>query len=177
MYGHGMAIYAIEDREPTIHPDAFVHPDCTIIGDVRIGAKSSIWPSSVLRGDYGAIVVGEGTSIQDGVVLHATADLDTVVGSWCVVGHLAHLEGCSVADRSLIGVGSVVLHRASIGSGATIGAGAVVTAGTEVPDRGLAVGVPAVVRADRSDPELVKLMADFYVKNAARFKKGLRRLS
>jgi carbonic anhydrase/acetyltransferase-like protein (isoleucine patch superfamily) len=70
-----MAIYALGDRVPDVHPDAYVHPDATVIGDVRIGAGSTVWPGAVLRGDYGTIVVGERTSIQDGTVIHATHEL------------------------------------------------------------------------------------------------------
>ena len=88
-----MAVYALGDAEPEIHPTAFVHPDAVVIGMVTIGAESTIWPSAVLRGDYGRIDVGERTSIQDGTVVHATAECFTVIGSRCVVGHLAHLEG------------------------------------------------------------------------------------
>ncbi len=171
-----MALYALDDREPTIDPKAWVHPDAVIIGDVRIGARSSVWPCAVLRGDYGSIVVGEETSLQDGVVVHATAELDTLIGSRVVVGHLAHLEGCRVEDASLVGVGSVVLHRAVVGTGATVGAGAVVTNGMVVPAGALAVGVPAQVREGRSDREMIEASARVYVANASRFARGLRRL-
>jgi carbonic anhydrase/acetyltransferase-like protein (isoleucine patch superfamily) len=169
-------IYAIDDREPTIDPEAFVHPEAVIIGDVTIGAHSSVWPCAVLRGDYGSVVIGEATSVQDGAVIHATADLSTHVGDWVVIGHLAHLEGCTVEDRALIGVGSAVLHRARVGTGATVGAGAVVTNDMVVPGKALAVGVPAKIREDRSRPELIELAAQVYVENAARFRKGMRRL-
>ncbi len=171
-----MPIYAIDELVPDIDPSAFVHPEATVIGRVRIGPRSSVWPGAVLRGDYGAITVGEATSIQDGAIIHATAELDTVIGDWVVVGHLAHIEGAVIADRSLIGVGSVVLHRAHVGTGATVGAGAVVTNGMQVPPGALAVGVPAVVKPDRSNPELISLSAQVYVDNTARFRTGLRRL-
>ncbi|MDH4016905.1 MAG: gamma carbonic anhydrase family protein, partial [Actinomycetota bacterium] len=88
-----MALYAIGDRTPTIDPTAFVHPEAVIIGDVTIGAEASIWPSAVLRGDSGRVVVGAQTSVQDGTVVHCTSELDTVIGQRCVVGHRAHLEG------------------------------------------------------------------------------------
>jgi len=169
-------LYAIDDRTPSIHPDAFVHPDAVIIGDVTIGAKSSVWPSAVLRGDYGRVVIGEATSVQDGAIIHATADLATIVGDWVVIGHLAHLEGCVVEDRTLIGVGSAVLHRARISTGATVGAGAVVTNDMNVPPGALAVGVPAVIKENRSRPELIEASAQVYVDNTVRFKKGMRRL-
>lgn len=169
-------LYAIDDQAPTISPEAWVHPDAVVIGDVTIGARSSVWPCAVLRGDYGSIVIGEATSVQDGVVIHATEELSTEVGDWVVIGHLAHLEGCVVEDRSLIGVGCAVLHRARVGTGATVGAGAVVTNDMVVPPGALAVGVPAVIKPGRSRPEDIEAGARLYADNAARFAKGLRRL-
>ena len=175
-YRATVPIYAIGDREPAIDPEAYVHPEATVIGDVRIGPNSSVWPSAVLRGDYGTIHVGEATSIQDGAIIHATSDLDTRIGSWVVVGHLAHIEGSTVEDQSLIGVGSIVLHRAVVEHGATVAAGAVITNDMRVPSGALAVGVPATIKADRSHTALIKLMAQVYVDNTARYKKELRRL-
>ncbi len=171
-----MPIYALGDRAPTLHPDAFIHPDAVIIGDVRIGAHSSVWPQAVLRGDYGTIIVGERTSIQDGSVVHAIADYPTVIGNDCVVGHLAHLEGCVVHDGSLIGSGSIVLHEVVVESGATVGAGAVVRNRTHVPARALVVGVPGVVRADASSPGAILANAAMYVENARRYREELRPL-
>jgi carbonic anhydrase/acetyltransferase-like protein (isoleucine patch superfamily) len=169
-------IYAIGERVPTIDADAYVHPDATIIGDVRIGPRSSVWPSAVLRGDYGTVTVGEATSVQDGAVIHATTHLDTVIGDWVVIGHLAHIEGATIEDRSLIGVGSVVLHRAVVETGATVAAGAVVTNDMRVPTNALAVGVPATIKRDRSHPELIEMMAQVYVDNSEQYRTGLRRL-
>ena len=97
-----MPIYALGDRTPTIHPDAYIHPEAVIIGSVTIGAQSSIWPGAVLRGDDGEIIIGERTSIQDGSVLHTTHVFPTVVGNDCVIGHIVHLEGCTIEDGSLI---------------------------------------------------------------------------
>ena len=88
-----MPVYALGDLVPEIHPEAFVHPDATVIGAVTIGAGSTVWPCAVLRGDSGPITVGARTSIQDGAVIHAAGRLSTVIGDGCVVGHLAHLEG------------------------------------------------------------------------------------
>ena len=88
-----MALYALGDKTPTIDPTAFVHPEAVIIGDVTIGAQSSVWPTAVLRGDHGAIRIGAKTSIQDGTIVHCTSTLDTLVGDRCVVGHNVHLEG------------------------------------------------------------------------------------
>jgi carbonic anhydrase/acetyltransferase-like protein (isoleucine patch superfamily) len=171
-----MPIYALGSRTPDIHRDAFVHPDAVVIGDVRIGAHSSIWPCAVLRGDYGTVIIGERTSIQDGSVIHATAELPTVIGNECVIGHLAHLEGCQVHDRALIGNGSIVLHEAVIHRGATVAAGAVVRNLMEVPAHAAAMGVPATIRLDFSDEEEIAMMAALYVDNAKRYKEELRQL-
>lgn len=171
-----MPLYTLGDRFPEIHADAFVHPDAVVIGDVVIGPDASVWPGAVLRGDYGQIEIGAATSIQDGTVVHATATLSTVIGDRVVVGHLAHLEGCRVADGALVGSGSVVLHRAVVGAQATVAAGAVVTNGMEIPARALAAGVPATIRADRSRPELIEEAAELYVYNARRYRRELRRL-
>ncbi len=171
-----MAIYALGDRVPRIHPSAYVHPDAVVIGAVEIGAESTVWPGAVLRGDYGEIFVGERTSIQDGCVIHATEELATRIGSDCVVGHIAHLEGCTVEDGCLIGSGSVVLHRALVRSGALVGAGAVVPNGMEVPARAMALGVPAKIREDAVQPGSFVDAVDRYVANGKRYREELRRL-
>jgi carbonic anhydrase/acetyltransferase-like protein (isoleucine patch superfamily) len=170
-------IYALADRVPVIHEEAFVHPDAVVIGDVTIGARSSVWPCAVLRGDYGRIIIGDETSVQDGTVVHAVPMFPTVIGSGCVVGHLAHLEGCELEDECLAGSGSVILHEARIGTGATVGANAVIPNHFQVPAGALAIGVPASIRDGRSNVELIRMSAATYVANAARFKAELRLLS
>ncbi len=172
-----MPIYALGDRVPQIHPDSFVHPDAVIIGDVRIGAESTVWPGAVLRGDYGTIIVGERTSIQDGTVVHAVAEFPTVVGNDCVVGHIAHLEGCVVEDGALVGSGSVVLHRVRVGRGATVAAAAMVRNNTDIPDGALAVGVPATVKEGGSNPAAISIGAALYVQNGKRYRDQLRQIS
>ncbi len=171
-----MPLYAIGEQEPTIDPAAFVHPDAVVIGNVTIGPESTVWPTAVLRGDHGAIRVGAQTSIQDGTVVHCTAELDTVIGDRCVVGHRVHLEGCTIEDDALIGSGSVVLHRAIIRSGALVGAQALVTNGTEVPPLAMALGVPAKILRDRLEPGAHARAAQTYVHNAHWYNAELRRL-
>ncbi len=170
-----MALYALGDAVPTIDPTAFVHPDATVIGSVTIGPESTVWPGVVLRGDYGAIVIGARTSVQDGTVIHTTEEMHTVIGDDCTVGHLAHLEGCVVEDGALVGSGSIVLHRARIGRGALVGAGAVVVGGTEVPPGARAFGVPAKV-VPGGDPTMQILAAEHYVHNGRRYREQLRRI-
>jgi carbonic anhydrase/acetyltransferase-like protein (isoleucine patch superfamily) len=171
-----MALYALGNLVPNIDPTAFVHPDATVIGNVTIGPESSVWPSAVLRGDYGIITVGARTSIQDGAVIHATAELATVIGDDVVVGHLAHLEGCTIHNEALVGSGSIVLHRAHVHSGATVGAGAVVTNDMVVPEDALAVGVPAKIREGASSRFMIQASAAVYVENTSRYLGDLRRI-
>lgn len=171
-----MAVYAIGALIPTIHPDAYIHPDATVIGQVSVGAGSTVWPGAVLRGDYGSITIGDNTSIQDGSVIHATELLATRIGSNCVIGHIAHLEGCTVEDGCLIGSGAVVLHEAVIQSGALVGAGAVVSGKIVVPSGSMALGVPAKIRensvpAGSFDDAVVR-----YVANGRRYREELRRI-
>ncbi len=171
-----MAIYQLGPLVPAIDPDAYIHPDAVVIGDVTIGAGSTVWPSAVLRGDYGTITVGARTSVQDGTVIHAGPGFPTLVGDGCVIGHLAHLEGCILEDECLVGSGSVVLHHAVIGSGATVGANAVVPNQMRVPPGARAVGVPATIRPDQSNLVLIQVSASEYVANGHRYREVLTRL-
>jgi carbonic anhydrase/acetyltransferase-like protein (isoleucine patch superfamily) len=172
-----MTVYALGDVEPRIDPTAFVHPAATVIGAVHIGPRASIWPGAVLRGDAGLIEVGAETSIQDGSVLHTTERWPTVVGDGCVVGHIAHLEGCRIEDGCLIGSGAVVLKRVVARAGSVVGAQALVPEDFVVPSGQLAVGVPARLRPAPADTK--RWIADsvaFYVANAHRYATQLRRL-
>jgi carbonic anhydrase/acetyltransferase-like protein (isoleucine patch superfamily) len=171
-----MPVYRLGDLAPRVHPSAYVHPDAVVIGDVTIGAESTVWPSAVLRGDYGTITIGQRTSVQDGTVIHAGPGFPTTVGDGCVIGHLAHLEGCQLADECLVGSGSVVLHHAVVGTRATVGANAVVPNGMAVPEGALAIGVPAEVRPGASRWEIIRIAAAEYVANGRRFRDALVRI-
>jgi len=169
-----MPIYALGDRRPSIDPTAFVHPDAVVIGDVTIGPEASIWPTAVLRADYGAIRVGARTSVQDGTIVHCTRKLDTVIGDRCVVGHNVHLEGCTIEDDCLIGSGAVVLHRVVVHQYALVGAQAMVTNGTEVPSHAMALGVPAKIKPDVVRPGDFDESVKVYVHNAHWYNADLR---
>jgi carbonic anhydrase/acetyltransferase-like protein (isoleucine patch superfamily) len=171
-----MGLWALDGVAPEIHPTAWVHPEATVIGRVWIGPEASIWPQAVLRGDYGEIRVGPRTSIQDGTVVHTTEESPTVIGDDCVVGHLAHLEGCTVGDRCLIGSNSVVLNRVVIGDGSLVGAGALVPEDLEIPPDHRALGVPARVRAGADIARAVDYGVAVYVENARRYRDGLTRV-
>ena len=176
-YGRRVAVYALGNLVPTIHPDAFVHPDAVVIGDVRIGADSSVWPSAVLRGDGGSITVGERTSIQDGSIIHTTDHSPTVIGSDCVIGHLVHLEGCTIEDECLIGVGAIILHRARVHSGAVVAANCVVLNDMEVPSGALAVGIPAVIKEGKAKRDAILDGVETYLERTRQYRHELRRIS
>ncbi len=129
-------------RPPSIDPTAFVHAAAHVIGDVTLGARVSVWPTAVLRGDSDAIVVGEASNIQDGAIVHVDAGVPCTIGARVAIGHRAIVHGATVASDVLIGMGAIVLNRAEIGSGSIIGAGAVVREGMVVPPNSLVVGVP-----------------------------------
>jgi carbonic anhydrase/acetyltransferase-like protein (isoleucine patch superfamily) len=171
-----VAIYALGDREPRIDPTAYVHPEAVVIGEVELGPEASVWPSAVLRGDPGGIVVGARTSIQDGTVVHTTPLEPTRIGRDCVVGHLVHLEGCTIGNGSLIGSGAIVLNGAVVEDEAQVAAGAVVSGSMVVPRRALAIGVPATIKPDRVDPVAIQIGRDVYVERGRTYREQLRRL-
>ena len=171
-----MAIWALDDAEPDIHPDAFVHPAATVIGAVTIGADASIWPGVVVRADFSMIHIGARTSVQDGTIIHTTREWPTQIGSDCLVGHGAHLEGCVVEDWSLIGSGSIVLNRARIGRGALIAAGALVPEDMEIGAGESAVGVPAKIRDVRLPDGWMERAVQVYVDNGRRHRREMRRI-
>ena len=173
-----MPIYALGELEPDIHPDAWVHPDATIIGNVRLGAFASVWPQAVLRGDSGEIVIGERTNVQDGTIIHCTRVHPTHIGPDSAVGHNAHIEGAIVGSRCLIASGSVLLNGSVVEDGAVLGAGAVMSFNGHLPAGRMALGVPARVREGHDVPaDMVAGIVENYVSRIATYRAGLRRLS
>lgn len=141
-------------KTPQVAGNAFVAASADVIGDVSIGARSSIWYGAVLRGDVESIRIGDDTSIQDNTVIHVdSSGFSTVVGDRVTVGHSVVLHGCRIGDDALIGIGSIVLNGAEVGAGAMIGAGSVVTPGTKVPPGMLALGSPARVKRPVTEEE------------------------
>jgi carbonic anhydrase/acetyltransferase-like protein (isoleucine patch superfamily) len=170
-------VYALGDDEPDIHDLAYVAPDAVVIGRVTIGPEASVWPGAVLRGDHGTITVGARTSVQDGTIVHCTADYPTVIGADCVVGHNAHLEGCVVEDGCLIGSGSITLNRAVVGAGSIVAAAALVPEGFVVPPGSLVAGVPGTIKRSGIDASWTQESVRHYIETAREHRKGLRRLS
>ncbi len=154
--------------------DAFVHPLAFVCGDVTLHDGASVWPFAVLRGDNERIVVGEGSNVQDGAVLHADPGLPCVLGARVTVGHRAVVHGATVEDDVLVGMGAVVLNGAVLGTGSLVAAGAVVREGMVVPPGSLVAGVPArLVRATTDDERArIRRTAEAYLRLQARHRAG-----
>ena len=169
-------IYALDGLAPTLHPDAWVAPDATLIGRVVLEEGASVWFGAVLRGDNEEVRVGIGSNVQDNAVLHTDIGYPLTIGANCTIGHRVMLHGCTVGDGSLIGMGATLLNGARIGRGCLIGAGALITEGKEIPDFSLVMGAPGrVVRAldDAAQARLIA-SAEGYRANMRRFRAGLR---
>ena len=130
----------------------YIAPNATVVGDVKLENNVSVWYGAVLRGDSGAITVGEGTNIQDGAVMHE----ETCVGAGCTIGHNAIVHGCTVGDNCVIGMGAIVLSGAVLGDNCLVGAGAVVTGKTNAPAGSLLLGSPAKVVRQLTDEQIAE---------------------
>ncbi|MBV9942375.1 MAG: gamma carbonic anhydrase family protein [Solirubrobacterales bacterium] len=147
-------IVELDGVAPTIGDEVFLAPTAVLVGDVRVGERANIWFGTVLRGDLSHIEIGAGSSIQDNAVVHCATDLPTVIGSGVVVGHGAMLEGCTIGDGALIGMGAIVLQHARVGAGAMLAAGAIVPEREQIAPGVLAAGVPARVKKELSGSAL-----------------------
>ena len=173
-----MAVYQLDVLTPQIADSAWVADNAQVIGDVQMAPDSSVWFSSVVRGDTATIRIGEGTNIQDGSVLHADVGMPLTLGKHVTVGHMVQLHGCTVGDESLIGIGAIVLNGARIGKNCLVGAGALVTEGKEFPDHSLIIGTPAKAVRTLGPDDIAKLehSAANYTARAARFKTELKKI-
>ncbi|HIW59445.1 MAG TPA: gamma carbonic anhydrase family protein [Candidatus Anaerobutyricum avicola] len=132
-------------KNADIQGNAWVAEGAVVIGNVTVGDESSVWYNAVIRGDMAPVVIGCGSNVQDGVVVHTDKDFPCKVGNSVTVGHNAILHGCTIGHNTVIGMGSIVMNGAKIGEDCIIGAGSLVTEGTEIPDGMLAFGSPARV--------------------------------
>ncbi len=146
-------IIEFDGHTPSIADSVFVAPTASIIGNARLGENSSAFYGVSVRADTEAITVGEGTNLQDNVVLHADPGFPTTVGDRVSIGHTAVVHGCTIGDDCLIGMSATIMNGASIGEGSLVAAGAVVLEGMQVPPRSLVAGVPAKVRRELTDEE------------------------
>jgi carbonic anhydrase/acetyltransferase-like protein (isoleucine patch superfamily) len=138
---------------PTIDRSAFIHPDALIFGDVTLGARTSVWPTAVIRGDSGPIVIGDESNVQDGSIVHVDQGVPTTIGRRVAIGHRAIVHGATIADDCLIGMGAILLNGVQVGSGSIVGAGAVVREGMRIPPNSLVLGVPGRVVRETTEPE------------------------
>ena len=173
-----MSIYRLGERAPDIAEDAWVAPGAHVMGDVMLGAGASVWFGAVLRGDSERLTIGARSNIQDNSVLHTDPGYALVIGEGCTIGHRAILHGCVLEDNVLVGMGATILNGVRIGAGSLIGAGALITEGKEIPPGSLVMGAPGkVVRElDAATLDKLRLSADHYAANAARFRAELQEL-
>ena len=175
-----MPLYALDDVAPTLPADgsAWIAPSADVIGDVHIGRTVGIWFGAVIRADNTPILVGDGSNVQEGAMLHSDPGSPLTIGTDCTIGHHAILHGCSLGDRVLVGMGARVLNDAVIGDDCLIGAGALVTEGKSFPPGSLLIGSPAKVARLLTAEEIARLAlsAQGYVARQRQFARGLTRV-
>jgi carbonic anhydrase/acetyltransferase-like protein (isoleucine patch superfamily) len=171
----GTTIIPIHGKTPRIHDSAFIAPGCVIVGDVEIGPDSSVWYNCVLRADVSRIVIGTGTNIQDGSVVHCDparpGDPDgspALIGDHVLIGHMAMIHGCVLEDRAFVGLGAIIMNKARIGGDAMLAAGAMLTEGKVIEARTLWGGRPARFMRELDDAAIAELRAGVarYAENA-----------
>lgn len=169
-----MILRPYEGKTPRIHPDAWIAENAVIIGDVEIGPLVNIWYNVVIRGDTNRIVIGEGTNVQDGTVIHAeTVQGPCLIGKGVTIGHNAIVHGCVVEDDVLIGMGAIVSSYSKIGQGSLIASGAVIKEHEVVPPRTIMVGVPAKPKGQVTDEMAarIKMNGEHYLDLADEYRK------
>jgi len=171
-----MSLYALGDLVPSLGPGAWAAPSADLIGDVRLGARASVWFGAVIRADNTPILIGEESNIQDGAVGHSDPDAPLTIGARVTVGHQAILHGCVVEDEALIGMGARILNGAVIGPQCIVGAGALVTEGKTFEPRSLIVGSPARAIRSLTDEQVTMLRwsAAHYAEKAAHYAQSLK---
>lgn len=170
-------LYQWKDKQPQYAEPftGWIADNATVIGEVHLGNRVSVWFGAVIRGDNAAVYLGDDTNIQENCVIHTDENINVSIGKGVTVGHLAMLHGCTIGDNSLIGIGAVVLNYANIGKNCIIGAKALVTENMVIPDNSLVVGSPAkVIRTlDATVAEKLGQSAQHYVEKSQSFKQHL----
>lgn len=172
-----MTLYTLDSHAPVLPEsgDFWIAPDANVIGQVIVGEAASIWFGCTLRGDNEPIVIGDGSNVQENVVMHTDMGFPLTIGANCTIGHKAMLHGCTIGEQSLIGMGATVLNGAQIGKHCLIGAGALITEGKEIPDGSLVMGAPGKVVRQLDDAAIAGLLASarHYQSNMRRYRAGL----
>lgn len=175
-----MPLFEFEGKRPNVHPDAFIAPTATLIGDVTVEAGASVWYGAVLRADICTIIVREGANIQDNSVLHGDPDAIVEIGRSATVAHSCMFHGRLLGQKALLGNGSTVLNNAVIGAGTLVAAGSLVATDAEIPERVLAVGSPAQVKkpiAGTAAEFMTEVNGPYYAELALRHRAGLVQVS
>ena len=159
---------------PNIHPSAFIHPRAVVLGDVTLGARVSVWPTAVIRGDSDTITIGDDSNVQDGTIVHVDDGVPTTIGKRVGIGHRAIVHGATIEDDCLIAMGAVLLNHVHVGTGSIIGAGAVCREGMLIPPNSLVLGVPGrVTRATTDDDrDRIRKTVQSYVDLQERYRRG-----
>lgn len=159
-------------KTPTIDSSAFIAPNTTILGDVTIGARSSVFFGAVIRTETIPIIIGDDTNIQDNCIVHAYPGIPMTVGNGVTVGHGAILHSCVIGDNSLIGMGAILLNGSVIGRDCIVAAGALVPQNVVIPDGSLVMGNPAKIRRQLTEAEIAanRTSAEFYIQEASEYK-------
>jgi carbonic anhydrase/acetyltransferase-like protein (isoleucine patch superfamily) len=166
-------ITELEGKKLTTENDDFwIAPDANVIGDVYLAKDASVWFNCTLRGDNEPILIGEGSNVQDGSIIHTDPGFPCTVGKFVTVGHMAMLHGCEIGDGTLVGIGSVILNGAKIGKNCIIGAKALITENMEVPDGSMVLGMPGKIKKQLSEEEqtIPSINAHYYIENYKRYK-------
>ena len=173
-----MAIYQFDGKTPSVPADAYVAESATVLGRVTLGARASVWFGASVRADNDAIVIGAGSNVQDGAVLHVDPGFPMKIGERVSIGHQVMLHGCTIGDGALIGIQAIVLNGAVIGEQCLVGAGALVTEGKQFPPRSLILGAPAKVVRELTDKDLrlLEAAAASYIERGARYRTSLVRI-
>jgi carbonic anhydrase/acetyltransferase-like protein (isoleucine patch superfamily) len=164
--------FPLTSAHVAIDPAAFVHPTAQIYGKVRLGPGVSVWPNAVIRAEAHEVVVGEGSNIQDFVMIHVGSGFPTIVGCHCSITHRVTLHGCTLGDNVLVGIGATIMDGSVIGENSIIAGGAFLKEGTIVPPNSIVAGIPAVVKATRDNGTANRFNAWLYQENAAAYARG-----
>lgn len=170
-------IFTLDDRRVELRgKEHYIAHNATVIGSIILEDRASIWFNAVLRGDNEPILVGEGSNIQDGSMLHTDKGILLTIGKGVTVGHMVVLHGCTIGDNSLIGIKSVILNNARIGSNCLIGANALIPEGKVIPDNSLVMGSPGKVVRELTEQQIagIQRSAEHYVENMRRYLRSLK---
>ena len=170
-----MPIYRLGEYSPDVDPHSWIAPNANVIGQVKLARNVSIWWNATLRGDKDRISIDEESNIQDGCVLHTDFNVHLSIGRQVTVGHMVMLHGCTIGDRSLIGIGSILLNNSVIGKDSLVGANTLIPEGKVFPERSLILGSPGKLVRQLSDEEVARLpgSSQRYVRNWQRYQQEL----